>query len=130
MIKGSCHCGAVEWSFDGVPETATACNCSVCRRYGTLWAYDYIDERIKISGQTKAYIWGDKELGFHFCVNCGGIAYWKGLEADEQGRTRIAVNLRLAEPDEVGDILIRHFEGLKTFRDLPTDGRTVKDLWF
>jgi hypothetical protein len=41
MVEGSCHCGAVRWSFDGTPESATACNCTVCRRYGVLWAYDF-----------------------------------------------------------------------------------------
>ena len=48
MIKGSCHCGAFHWAFDGVPEGATTCNCTICRRYGTLWAYDNVDERIHV----------------------------------------------------------------------------------
>ncbi|WP_439898055.1 GFA family protein [Aquabacterium humicola] len=38
MLRGSCHCGAVQWRFDGEPESATACNCTVCRRCGTLRA--------------------------------------------------------------------------------------------
>ena len=58
MIEGSCHCGAVRWSFDGTPEAATACNCTVCRRYGVLWAYDYEDERIRVSGPTRVYVRG------------------------------------------------------------------------
>ena len=41
MIEGSCHCGLVQWRFAGEPELATACNCTICRRYGVLWAYDY-----------------------------------------------------------------------------------------
>ena len=48
MIEGCCHCGAVRWQFDGVPDSALACSCTVCRRYGTLWAYDYEGERIRI----------------------------------------------------------------------------------
>ena len=48
MILGLCHCGAVQWRFDGVPESATACNCTICRRYGVLWAYDY-DVRASMS---------------------------------------------------------------------------------
>lgn len=58
MIEGVCLCGAVRWSFDGVPDSATACNCSACRRYGTLWAYDYENERIKVSGPTRMYARG------------------------------------------------------------------------
>jgi hypothetical protein len=52
MIRGSCLCGAVGWQFEGQPDGATACSCTACRRYGVLWAYDYEDEGIKVSGQT------------------------------------------------------------------------------
>lgn len=129
MIEGSCHCGAVRWSFDGVPESATACNCTACRRYGVLWAYDYEGERIKVSGPTKAYVRG-RHLGFHFCPECGCVAYWRALGPGDDGRRRIAVNLRLAEPEPVADIVIDHFEGLVSFEDLPRDGRCVRDYWF
>lgn len=129
MIKGSCHCGAVQWTFEGQPESATACNCTVCRRYGTLWAYDYENEGIEVSGPTSEYIRGDRMLAFHFCPTCGCVTYWRGI-AEPDERRRIAVNLRLAEPDDVGDIPIRHFEGLVTFMDLEPDGRCVSDMWF
>ena len=46
VIHGSCHCGAVKWQFEGSPESATACNCTVCRRYGVLWAHDHEGEGI------------------------------------------------------------------------------------
>ena len=46
MLKGSCHCGAAHWTLEGDPGSATACNCTLCRRYGALWAYDYEGERI------------------------------------------------------------------------------------
>jgi hypothetical protein len=131
VIKGSCHCGTVRWTFDGVPEDATACNCTVCRRYGVLWAYDYLDEGIRVEGPTRAYLRGDRQLGFHFCETCGCVAYWLGVDPDAQGRRRIAVNLRLAEdPEQIEAIPLCHFEGLVTFEDLPMDGRCVRDVWF
>jgi hypothetical protein len=129
MINGSCHCGAVRWSFDGVPASATACNCTVCRRYGVLWAYDYEGERIKVEGPTRAYMRGTA-IEFHFCPACGCVAYWRGLSVQKDGRRRIAVNLRLAEPEDVASIVIDHFDGLKSFEDLPRDGRCVRDFWF
>ena len=130
MIEGSCHCGAVRWNFEGAPESATACNCTLCRRYGVLWAYDYQDERIRVSGQTRSYVWGSRTIGFHFCPECGCVAYWRSLSPGPDGRRRIAVNLRLAEPEAVGEIVIDHFDGLKSFDDLPRDGRRVADMWF
>ena len=129
MLEGACHCGKVRWRFDDVPESATACNCTVCRRYGVLWAYDFVDEAIHVSGETKAYERGDA-IEFHFCPECGCVAFWRGKCLQPDGRRRIAVNLRLAEPDTVADIAVEHFDGLDTFDDLGQDGRRVKDLWF
>lgn len=129
MIDGSCHCGAVRWRFDGTPDGATACNCTVCRRYGVLWAYAHEGDGITVSGPTTAYRRGNA-IGFHFCPTCGNVAYWRALQVDAEGRRRIAVNLRLAEPDAVADIPIDHFDGLDTFEDLPRDGRCVRDVWF
>lgn len=129
MIKGTCHCGSVGWLFRAMPEAATACNCTVCRRYGVLWAYDYEDEGISVSGPTTAYIRGDS-VEFHFCPNCGCVAYWRGRKADEAGRRRIAVNLRLTEPGPIAHLPIDHFDGLDKFDDLPRDGRCIRDLWF
>ena len=130
MIEGSCHCGAVRWQIDAMPEGATACNCTVCRRYGALWAYDWDGEGIRVSGPTGAYLRGEREIEFHFCPTCGCVAYWRASRADDGGRKRIAVNLRLAEPDAVATIPIDRFDGLGTFSDLPHDGRCVGDVWF
>lgn len=130
MLEGVCHCGKVRWRFDGVPDSATACNCTVCRRYGVLWAYDHDGEGIHVSGPTTAYVRGSATIGFHFCPDCGCVAYWRAVMPGKDGRRRIAVNLRLAEPEAVADIAIDHFEGLVSFDDLPRDGRCVRDYWF
>ena len=113
MIEGACHCGIVRWQFDGDPQSATACNCTVCRRYGVLWAYDFEGERIDVSGPTRAYTRGEREIGFHFCAHCGCVAYWRGIEPGADGRRRIAVNLRMAEPGAVGALPVEHFDGLE-----------------
>ena len=130
MIEGSCHCGAVRFTFEGVPESATACNCTVCRRYGVLWAYDYEDEGIRISGPTRVYVRGSRTIGFHFCPDCGCIVCWRAIAPSKEGRRRFAVNLRLAEPEAVAAIVVDHFDGLDRFDDLPRDGRCVADMWF
>jgi hypothetical protein len=129
MIQGSCHCGSVSWEFDGEPDGATACNCTVCRRYGVLWAYDYEGQGIKVAGETQAYVRGTV-IEFHFCPKCGCVAFWRARQIDQEGRRRMAVNLRLAELAEVAKIPIDHFDGLDTFDDLPRDGRCVTDYWF
>lgn len=129
MLTGSCHCGRVTWRFEAEPEGATACNCTVCRRYGALWMYGHEGEDVSIAGETRTYARGTKPvLAFHFCPNCGCVVAWRG--EPHEGRRRMAVNVRLAEPDVVADIPIDHFEGLHSFEDLPRDGRRVRDYWF
>jgi hypothetical protein len=129
MIEGSCHCVKVRWRFAGNPESATACNCTICRRYGALWIYDYENEGVHVSGQTRVYVRGEG-IGFHFCPDCGCIAYWRGLKLLADGRRRMGVNLRLAEPQGIGEIPIDHFDGLLTWKDLGRDGRSVRNMWF
>jgi hypothetical protein len=129
MIHGSCHCGAVKWQFKGMPEAVTACNCTICRRYGALWASDYENEGIGVTGATQAYIRGP-QIEFHFCCACGCVAYWRSQAPGQDGRRRIAVNVRLTEPDPIAKLPIEHFDGRNAFAALPRDGRTVADYWF
>ena len=132
MLTGSCHCGACTWTLEGDPGPVTACNCTLCRRYGALWAYDYEDERIRLAGPTAAYARrrDDPALEIRFCPTCAGVLAWRGLRLEPDGRRRVAVNVRLAEPGAVAALSIDHFDGLDTFDDLPADGRCVRDLWF
>jgi len=126
---GACHCGAARWMLAGDPPgSVTACNCTLCRRYGALWAYDYEGERITTEGETRVYVRG-RTTEFHFCPNCGCIVWWRARELDEEGRRRLAVNLRMAEPEAIGDLPIDHFDGLESFEDLPPSGKLVRDLW-
>lgn len=130
MIEGACHCGAVTWKFDLAPEEATTCNCTVCRRYGVFWAYDLAGDRTQFSGETRAYVRDKGRVGFHFCVRCGCITHYRALKPDAEGKSRTAVNLRMAEPKSVAHLPIRHWEGLDSFTSLGQDGRCVADLWF
>ncbi|RWE83424.1 GFA family protein [Mesorhizobium sp.] len=133
MLTGTCHCGAAHWTLEGDPGSITACNCTLCRRYGALWAYDYVDKRIRVAGSTRSYTRAGKDapsLEILFCPRCACVLAWRGLRSSAAGRTRIAVNVRLAPPDAIAHLPIDHFDGLHTFEDLPRDGRCVRDMWF
>ena len=132
MIEGTCHCGATGWRFEGLPESTTACNCTLCRRYGALCAYDYEGERITVRGTSGSYVRAEKtpSLEIRFCPACACVLCWRGLVVDADGRRRIAVNLRLTEPGPIAHLPIDHFDGLVAFEDLPRDDRCVSDLWF
>lgn len=133
MISGSCHCGAVTFSLAGQPQAITACNCTICRRYGTLWAYgfDLNDIRVQADPQMLGtYTCGSHTIGFHFCKTCACVTHWRGLQPLADGRTRIAVNLRMAAPEAVAALPLERFDGLTSWRDLPPDGRCVADIWW
>jgi len=133
LLEGRCLCGDAGWTLTGDPGSITACNCTMCRRYGALWAYDYENERIRMTGPTATFARrgkADPALEIHFCPSCGCLLSWRGLRPEEDGRRRIAVNIRLAEPKAVADLPIDHFDGLDSFEDLPGDGRCVRDMWY
>ena len=132
LLIGACHCGAAEWTLEGDPGSVTACNCSLCRRYGALWAYGYEGDRLALKGETKAYRRAGKaDPAFEIlsCSTCSCVLAWRALGTGADGRRRMAVNLRLAPPEAVAHLPIDHFDGLETFEDLPSDGRVVRDLW-
>lgn len=128
-LQGSCHCGALNWTFTGSLESATACNCTSCRRWGGLWAYGQENESVFVKGPSSTYVRGPN-LEYHFCPTCACVAYWRMLKLGEDGKRPMAVNLRLTEPEPIAHLPIDHFEGLKSFEDLPRDSRCVRDLWF
>jgi hypothetical protein len=132
VLTGICHCGRTGWRFTGDPGNATACNCTICRRYGVLWIYDYVDRRIRLDGPLASYRRADVAkpyLEYLFCPHCACVLAWRGLTQDEHGATRCAVNVRLAEPEAVAALAIDHFDGLDSFEDLPSTGRCVRDYW-
>lgn len=130
-MQGACHCKEVAWTYSLPLESVTACNCTLCRRYGALWAYGNLGQGVTISGRTKAYSHGKQINGFHFCENCGCLAYYLAKKADSDGLLRIAINMRtINNVEQIAHVPIDHFDGFDTFDDLPRDHRTVKDLWF
>ncbi|XWN32389.1 MAG: GFA family protein [Devosia sp.] len=130
-MEGHCHCGRIAWTLDDAPESVTACNCTICRRYGVLWAYGFIGHDIHTHGVTTTYRRCDGgAIDFHFCGNCSCITHYIATKANGDGRYWTAVNLRLTEPDTIAHLPIDHFDGLDSFNDRPRDDRRVKDMWF
>ena len=118
MINGRCHCGAVSFEFNHEVEWLTDCNCSICRRLGTLWAHAPMQKVTLHSeeGATLAYIWGDRELAFHSCKTCGCTTHWEPVKPTED--SPMAVNCRLAEPEQIAHLRVRQFDGADSWKFL------------
>lgn len=109
MIESSCHCGSVKLQMAAAPDEVNDCNCSICRRYGTLWAY-YSPAQVRIVAANEAtdrYLWGEKMLEFHRCKNCGCLTHWAAVNPRAE---RMGVNARLMAPEILAAARRRHSE--------------------
>lgn len=112
-VQASCHCGAVTLDLAAAPTEVTQCNCSLCRRYGVLWAY-YSDTDLvvhRLAARTQTYSWNGRHVDFHRCAECGCLTHWEPRDA---ARKRRGVNARLLDPDVLAAATVRHLDGANT----------------
>jgi hypothetical protein len=110
MIEASCHCGGVRFAVEAATVEVNDCNCSICRRYGALWAY-YQRPQVRFAadnGPTDIYMWGDLDLEFHRCRACGCVTHWSVVD---QAYARMGVNARLMSPEVLAAIPVFHGDG-------------------
>jgi len=114
VTESSCHCGAVKLVVAHAPSELTDCNCTICRRYGTLWAY-YSPKEVEITGATDPYAHGDKSIEFHRCRVCGCVTHWAPVD---RKRDRMGVNCRMMEPEIIAHARVRKLDGFDTWKFL------------
>ena len=106
----SCHCGAVQMALGHPPAEVTECNCSLCRRYGVLWAY-YAETEITVLTEpllTDTYAGNSRHVDFHRCRTCGCLTHWSPRYAT---RTTHGLNARLLPPETLAAARLRHKDG-------------------
>lgn len=116
-IEGRCLCGAVRLGAARRPRSVTQCNCSICRRYGTLWAY-YLRRDISIKAPRGGLAtWAEKRGRRRFvrCATCGCITTWE-LERGPSGR--LGINARLFDHAAIANVPVTVLDGDKTWRVL------------
>lgn len=117
-IQGTCLCQAVQLGATRLPRQVTQCNCSVCRRYGTLWAY-YRRSAVSITaarGALENYSVRAGGLKFVRCRSCGCVICW---DSRRKGRDqRMGINTRLLDPARMAAVPIKVLDGDKTWRTL------------
>ncbi len=112
-IVATCHCGVVTVTLAAAPTEVTLCNCSLCHRYGVIWAYYSADE-VQVSpdpSPTDTYAWNGRNVDFHRCSTCGCVTHWVPRDAK---RKRRGINARLLPPDVLGEARLRHRDGAGT----------------
>ncbi|MBV9841303.1 MAG: GFA family protein [Sphingomonadaceae bacterium] len=108
-VRASCHCGAVVFEVAHAPTDVNECLCSICRRYGALWAY-YRPGEVRFGGEggSDTYVWGDRQLAFHRCRTCGCMTHWSSVDP---AHDRMGVNVRLMSPEMLRAATIRQSQG-------------------
>jgi hypothetical protein len=108
---GGCHCGKVRFEVRGDLSKATACNCSMCSKTGTLLAFLPADRLTLLSGgdTLSDYQFGQKRIHHLFCPSCGIRSFARGTAPD--GQEMVAVNVRCVDDVDLDALTIRHFDG-------------------
>ena len=117
MIRGSCHCGAVQITLSQKPGYVNLCDCSLCLKSGGAWGY-FTGEQVTVEGATHGYRREDYEtpaVEMRFCPTCGTTTHWVLTEHYEGDR--VGVNMRIFDPAECAGIEARTLDGRGWFGD-------------
>jgi hypothetical protein len=113
--KGSCHCGRVAFEVEGDIDRAISCNCSMCRRRGSLLWFVPRDRLRLLTPEDAAstYTFHKHAIKHRFCATCGIHPYGEGT--DREGNRIAAINIRCIEDIDPEAVPVQKFDG----RSLP-----------
>jgi hypothetical protein len=108
---GSCHCGRVAFEVEGTIDSALSCNCSICRRKGSLlWFVPRAQLRLTTpEASLSTYTFNEHAIKHRFCSHCGIHPFGEGV--DPKGNATAAVNLRCLDDIDLAAIPVNHFDG-------------------
>ncbi|PMD28640.1 hypothetical protein NA56DRAFT_19714 [Hyaloscypha hepaticicola] len=108
-LTAVCHCGRVRIQLPSKPTRLTECHCTVCYKYGALWAYFPRNEPvITIADQATLvpYIREDAagHISFNRCSHCGCMICWLGEGEYSGPANKMGVNCRMLPESEIEGI--------------------------
>ncbi|HSV81986.1 MAG TPA: GFA family protein [Ramlibacter sp.] len=111
LYRGSCHCGGIRFEVEGEVDSGLACNCSICRRKGSLlWFVPRAKLRLLTpEDRTAVYTFNRHVIKHRFCPACGIHPYGEGTSPD--GQPTAAINLRTLEDFDLESVPVKHFDG-------------------
>ncbi len=110
--QGSCHCGAIKFSFDAEEiSKGIRCNCSMCSRKGAMMLADMIPEgELKIEADENdigLYQFDSKIAKHYFCKTCGIYTHHETIRAPGNMR----VNLGCVDDLDTSKLELLEFDG-------------------
>ncbi len=90
--QGSCHCGAVGFEIKSTLAPALRCNCSLCRRKGTIIAPVLAEKFRLLRGEEHLalYQFNTNVAKHYFCKTCGIHVFHRPRMAPESYRVNVA----------------------------------------
>jgi len=109
--KGSCHCGRIAFEVDGEPGEVLSCNCSICRKKGSLlWFVPSAAFRLTTPPADVAdYTFAQGRIHHRHCAHCGIHPYGEGTGPD--GQAMVAVNVRCLDDLDPEALPVKHYDG-------------------
>ena len=109
--KGSCHCGRISFEVEGELKSATACNCSICSRKGSLlWFVPRQALCLLVPEEAAAtYLFNKHVIRHRFCPDCGIHTHGEGT--DPKGNAIAAINIRCLVGIDLDSVPVTHFDG-------------------
>lgn len=108
---GSCHCGAVRFTANADLAHAITCNCSMCRRAGSILAFvPAADFNLETSEDALTdYQFNKKVIHHLFCKTCGIKAFGRGKGPD--GSDMVAINVRCLDGVDLDALKPHAYDG-------------------
>lgn len=109
---GSCHCGRIAFELDAEVTDAIDCNCSMCRRKGSLLAF-FPREALRLTtpeSDMSTYRFNKHVIAHHFCPTCGIAPFSEGTDP-RTGSRMAAVNVRCLPDVDLAALKITPFDG-------------------
>jgi hypothetical protein len=110
--EGSCHCGAVKYRVTlDLDAPALVCNCSMCRRSGSMLMFTPPEKFELVSGEESLTDYRFRTHVIHhlFCKTCGIKSFARGTSP--KGDPVVAINVRCLSDVDVFTQPTQPFQG-------------------
>jgi len=109
--SGGCHCGRVRFEVETDLAQVMSCNCSICSKCGTLFAF-VTPDRFKLTsgeGAQTVYHFNKGLIDHMFCPTCGIASFSAGKAPS--CRAMVAVNVRCLDDIDLSQIAYGQLDG-------------------
>ena len=110
--SGGCQCGKVRYEVSLDIADVIACNCSRCRRLGSLLAFAPVTQFKLLSGDADltSYAFNRHTIHHKFCSTCGIQSFAIGKNP-KTGAEMAAINVRCLDDADADTFRVRKVDG-------------------